>query len=64
MVTSSNQIRKLLYFSFKKMFMEEDVAFLEHLESLMPNCISKEDNTILRSIPSSEEIKETLFSDA
>ena len=27
----------------------------------MPNCISEEDNTILRSIPSLEEIKETLF---
>lgn len=27
----------------------------------MPNCISEEENTILRSIPSLEEIKDTLF---
>lgn len=60
-VTSSNQIRKLLYSSFKKMFTEEDVAFPEQLENLLPNGIFEEENTLLRSIPSSEEIKETFF---
>nr|POE60827.1 hypothetical protein CFP56_39839 [Quercus suber] len=43
------------------MFTEEDVAFPEQLENLMPNCISEEENTLLRSLPSPKEMKETLF---
>ena len=60
-ITNPNQIRKLFFNSFKNLFSEEEVTFPSHLENLMPKSISKEDNVILKRIPSPEEIKEALF---
>ena len=60
-VTSPTQIRQTILSSFKNLFAEEYVSFLEHLDNLMTNCIIEEDNDLLMKIPSREEIKETLF---
>lgn len=37
------------------------MSFSEHLNNLMTNCITEEDNDLLKKIPFSDEIKETLF---
>ena len=60
-VTSPTQIRQTILSSFKILYAKEYVSFLEHLDNLMTNCITKEDNDLLMKIPSREEIKETLF---
>ena len=60
-VTSPTQIRQTILSSFKNLYAEEYVSFLEHLDNLMANCITEEDNDLLMKIPSREEIKETLF---
>ena len=43
------------------MFTEDDTDFPEHLEHLILPCITKEENEILQSIPTPEEIKSVLF---
>ena len=35
--------------------------FPEHLDNLLTSCITKEENSILKKVPTREEIKETLF---
>ena len=41
--------------------MLKNVSFPKHLDNLLTNCITEEDNDLLKKIPSSEEIKETLL---
>nr|XP_023895077.1 uncharacterized protein LOC112006991 [Quercus suber] len=60
-VTNSNQIRQLFYSSFKSLFTEECVNFPEHLDNLLTSCITEEENSMLKKVPTREEIKETLF---
>ena len=60
-VTSSKDIRLLFFNSFKSMFTEEVVSFPDNLENLILPCITKEENATLRSIPTPDEIKATLF---
>lgn len=60
-ITSSNHIRQHLLQSFKSQFEEEEVSFPEHLGDLVQRCIFEAENLILRSIPTLEEIKATLF---
>lgn len=60
-VTNSNQIRQLFYSSFKSLFTEECVNFSEHLDNLLTSCITEEENSMLKKVPTREEIKETLF---
>ena len=57
-VTSSNHIRTLFFSSFKNLFTEENVSFLENL---MTSCITEEENVVLKKIPTRDEIKENLF---
>lgn len=60
-VTSPTQIKQTILSSFKNLYAKEFVSFPEHLDNLMTNCITEEDNDLLKKIPSREEIKETLF---
>ena len=57
-VTSSNHIRNLFFSSFKNLFTEENVSFLENLTT---SCITEEENVVLKKIPTRDEIKENLF---
>lgn len=59
-VMSSNQIRQLLFNSFKNTFAEEEVSFPEHLDNLISPCISVEENLKLCNVPSPEEIKSVM----
>ena len=43
------------------MFTEEAVSFPNHLENLILPCITEEENATLRSIPTPNEIRATLF---
>ncbi|XP_030923475.1 uncharacterized protein LOC115950411 [Quercus lobata] len=60
-ITGSNQIRHAFLEHFKDLFREEEVSFPPYLEGLISPCISEEDNVNLSSIPTSEEIRSTLF---
>ena len=60
-IHESNQIRTLFRDSFVNLFTEDDICFPEHLEHLILPCITDEENEILQSIPTPEEIKNVLF---
>lgn len=60
-IHESNQIKALFQDSFVNLFKEEDICFPEHLEHLILPCIIEEENEILQSIPTPEEIKTVLF---
>ena len=60
-IHESNQIRTLFRDSFVNLFTEDDICFPEHLEHLILPCITDEENEILQSIPTPEEIKTILF---
>ena len=61
LVTNSNQTRHLFYSSFKSLFTEECVNFPKHLDNLLTSCIAEEENSMVKKVPTREEIKETLF---
>ena len=60
-INELSQIRTLFRKNFINLFKEEDICFPEHLKHPVLPCITKEENESLLSIPSSEEIKATLF---
>ena len=51
-VTSPTQIRQTILSSFKNLYAKEFVSFSDHLNNLMTNCITEEDNDLLKKIPS------------
>ena len=56
-----SHIRQLFSTSFKTLFSEEEATFLEDFDNLLSQCITEEENSILKTIPSPKEIKDTLF---
>ena len=60
-INEPSQIRTLFRNNFINLFKEKDIRFPEHLEHLILPCITEEENESLLCIPSSEEIKATLF---
>ncbi|XP_075670376.1 uncharacterized protein LOC142640172 [Castanea sativa] len=60
-VTGSNQIRQHFLNTFKDLFEEEEVSFLNDLDNLIPPCITKTENLLLRKVLMPEEIKSTIF---
>ena len=60
-IQEANQIRAHFRENFIDLFKEEDACFLEHLDHLVLPCIIEEENEGLQCIPTSEEIKGSLF---
>ena len=60
-IHNPKQICDLFCTNFSNLFREEIACFTDHLEHLILPCITKDENDILKQIPSPEEIKSTLF---
>ena len=60
-VTEPKEIRNVFLENFKILFSEEEVETPQQLDDLVNPCISDVENQLLCSIPSLEDIKNTLF---
>ena len=57
----ANQIRETFFHHFKNLFTDEEFDFSKNLDELMTHYISEEENQVLYTIPTPDEIKTTLF---